>query len=244
MKKACRERRSAYLTRAARGLIALLGAFVLSGCETAKPVTDLIPVSHYRPTNIYLRSDWTNSLVKRVAVLPLTIVKGPAELETGAHALEPLLHAELEKGKHFELYLVTAQQLREWTGQSSWRAEDPLPKEFFTHLHERTACDGVLFSELTRYQPYEPVAVGWKFTLLEIADRQIYWSADEVFDGGDPHVSSAARAYYSQHVGGQVTATDSSIIAASPGLFGQYSLAALISTIPDNKAGIFGLSPR
>jgi hypothetical protein len=50
-----------------------------------------------------------------------------------------------------------------------------------------------LFDQLTRYQPYQPVAVGWKMTLVFNKEHQIYWAADEVFDAGDDGVANAAR---------------------------------------------------
>jgi hypothetical protein len=98
---------------------------------------------------------------------------------------------------------------------------------------------------LIRYQPYEPLAVGWKFNLVEEPETpndstlsskepayRILWSADEVFDAGDVEVANAARAYYAQHLRDEAPVSDSSIVLGSPTRFGQYTLNALFTTLP------------
>jgi hypothetical protein len=140
---------------------------------------------------------------------------------------------------------VSGEQLRQWTGHSKWRADEALPGDFLQQLRAATGCDAVLFCQLIRYQPYEPLAVGWKFCLVEepqtandstlsskeLAGR-ILWSADEVFDAGDVEVANAARAYYSQHLRDEAPVSDSSIVLGSPTRFGQYTLHALFTTLP------------
>jgi len=44
-------------------------------------------------------------------------------------ALEPLLYAELEKCKRFEVIPVSPEQLKQWTGKIGWRADEPLPPD-------------------------------------------------------------------------------------------------------------------
>ena len=158
-------------------------------------------------------------------------------------ALEPLLYAELEKCKRFEVITVSPEDLRRWTGKSNWRADEPLPPDFFARVSDGTGCDAVLFCQLTRCQPYQPVAVGWKFGLVinpppgplsaqEMKDK-ILWCADEVLDAGEPGVSNAARDYYGQHLRNEQASADSSTILNSPARFGQYTLASLFATLPE-----------
>jgi hypothetical protein len=202
----------------------------------------------YKPTNIYRRSELLPPWVKRVAVLPLTTPTSSALLSAGVDDLGTVLYAELEKSGRFEVIPVSQEQLREWTGQSGWRADEQLPLNFLDRLRENTGCDGVLFCQLIRYQPYEPLAVGWKFTLVEKGETpkattaplkdpglQILWSADEVFDAGDVGVANAARAYYSQHLRNEAPLSDSSTVLGSPSRFGQYTLNALFGTIPGRQ---------
>jgi|SRR5581483_6456571 len=244
MKKALLEDSAGWRRVAVRVLAGLMAAFLLPGCAViTSSVPELVP--NYQPVNVYRQSEEMPGSVRRVAVLPLTTTTSSALLQAGAEDLETILYAELEKSGRFEVIPVSAGQLREWTGQSSWRADELLPLNFFEKLRDGTGCDAVLFCQLIRYQPYEPLAVGWKFSLVEKGGKskgstaatkdaklQIVWSADEVFDAGDIAVANAARSYYSQHLRNEAPAPDSSTILGSPSRFGQYTLSALFGTLP------------
>jgi len=147
-------------------------------------------------------------------------------------SLQPLLYGELEKAKRFEIIVVTPEQLQNWTGQRGWRADEQLPPDFFDRIREETGSQAVFFNQLTRYQPYQPVAVGWKMTLVFNKEHQIFWAADEVFDAGDDGVANAARAYEWDHIVTQSPLPDPNAILSSPSRFGQYTLHALLTTLP------------
>jgi hypothetical protein len=225
----------------------LMLTLLIGGCATMpKSLDELGP--RYKPKNIYRQGEVLPPGIRRVAVLPLTTPASTALLKAGVTGLETILYAELEKSERFEVIPVSAEHLREWTGQSGWRADEEIPVNFLEQLRDGTGCDAVLFCQLIRYQPYEPLAIGWKFTLLEKgkagkdstnsptdAGLQIIWSADEVFDAGDVAVANAARAYYSQHLRNEAPVSDSSTILGSPSRFGQYTLNALFTTLPGRQ---------
>ena len=231
-----------------RRFIGLLLAALLAGCRAAHnippQVQDFGPT--YHPSNVYRSSSWLPVEVRRVAVLPLTttITSAPF-LEAGVDTLEPLVYAELEKAKRFEVIPVTPKQMKEWTGANGVRADEVLPHDLFKRIGAATACDAILFCQLTRYQPYPPLAVGWKFSLIEnpkvIAtgvqvQPEIIWSVDEVLDAGDQSVATGARVYYSQHLHNEAPSADPATMLSSPTRFGQYTLAALLATLPEPAA--------
>jgi hypothetical protein len=210
-------------------------ALLLSGCDIYPYHVKLQPETRYKPTNIYRKGLALDPEVKRVAILPMTTLQPTQAFQAGVVSLQPLLHAELEKAKRFEMIAVTPEQLQNWTGQRVWRADEQLPPDFFDRIREETGCQGVLFDQLTRYQPYQPVAVGWKLTLVFNKEHQIYWAADEVFDAGDDGVANAARAYESGHIVTQSPLPDPNAILSSPSRFGQYTLNALLATLPQRQ---------
>ncbi len=218
----------------ARLLPCLAVASLLAGCDTPTDLTKIRfkPEARYKPTNVYRKSTAMDPEVKRVAILPMTTLQSTEAFQAGVDSLQPLLHAELEKAKRFELIVVTPEELQNWTGQRVWRADEQLPPDFFDRIREETGCQGVLFDQLTRYQPYQPVAVGWKFTLVFNKEHQIFWAADEVFDGGDEGVANAARDYESAHIVTQSPIPDPNAILSSPSRFGQYTLHELLTTMP------------
>jgi hypothetical protein len=165
-------------------------------------------------------------------VLPMTPTTPGAWLESGVESLQPILDAELAKTRKFDLVLVTPDQLCQLTDQAAWTADEPLPPDFLDRLRDLTGCDAVLFCQLTRYQPYQPVAIGWKMSLVETQSRNICWAADEVFDGGDRAVANAAQDYAWGHFQGQDGMSEPSLVLSSPTRFGQYALCALLGTLP------------
>jgi len=105
--------------------------------------------------------------------------------------------------------------MKQWTGQNLWRTDEQLPPDLLQRVSEGTGCDAVMFCQLTRFQPYQPLAVGWKFSLVQYsralgatAQPQILWSADEVLDAGDPEVATAARNYFAQHLHNEAASAD------------------------------------
>jgi hypothetical protein len=205
-------------------------AWLLCACDLPKIKSPL--ETRYKPTNIYRKSLVMDPELRRVAILPMTTLQPTEAFQAGVDSLQPLLHAELEKAKRFELIVVSPEQLQNWTGQRVWRADEQLPPDFFDRIREQTGCQAVFFDQLTRYQPYQPVAVGWKMTLVFNKEHQIYWMADEVFDAGDDAVANAARNYESDHIVTQSPLPDPNAILSSPSRFGQYTLHALLTTLP------------
>jgi hypothetical protein len=225
-------------------LYGFVAAIFLIGCaRIPRSIEEVGP--RYKPSNVYRIADFLPPELRRVAVLSLTTPSSKALLASGVETLETTVYAELEKTGRFEVIPVTREQLREWTGQAGWRADEALPRDFLQRLREGTGCDGVLFCQLIRYQPYEPMAIGWKFELVDEGGSvknapaasttpaiRILWSADEVFDAGDAEVATAARVYYSQHLRDEAPMADSSTVLGSPSRFGQYTLNALFVTMP------------
>lgn len=220
-----------------RALCGLIVAMTLGGCAMSRlpwmsGMPRLVAAPEYHPTNVHRKSDVLPLEIKRVAILPMSGMTDDPSLAVGEDALEPVLQAELEKTKRFEIVVVSREEMKRLTGQAKWRPDEELPEGFFERLHTRTGCDAVLFCQLARYHAYPPLAVGWKLSLVQGAGPEILWSIDEVFDAGNPEVASGARAYYTQHIRVEASTQESETILRAPTLFGQYSLNAVFGTLP------------
>lgn len=216
--------------------------FLCAGCHLPplpNTVRDLGP--RYKPSNFYRMAAVLPPQIRRVAVLPLSTAENTAFLKAGVDSLGPLVCPELAKCKRFEIIPITPAELSEWTGKPTWTADEPLPHDFFDKIASITGADAVMFCQLTRYSPYQPVAAGWKLALVanpppgHVMDsrQQIIWCADEVIDAGEPGVANAAHDYYNQHIHDEAVSADASTILDSPTRFGQYTLAALLATLPE-----------
>ena len=170
----------------------------------------------------------------RVAVLPISVPAGHWAAAEGSHVLQSVLIAELAKQERFETVSVTQEQLDAWTGHRTWRLEETLPHNFFDKLRDELGCDGVLFTHLSSYHPYEPMVLGWRIRLVDAHSTQITWAADEVFDAGRKTTAHAAERY------GRATdeswlRTSRDEVLLSPRRFAQYSFSALFETLPQTS---------
>jgi hypothetical protein len=203
---------------------------LLSGCKSSKSGAEAVARSGL-PRNVYRDAAFLPGSFKRVAVLPIAIAGNDAILQSGAAALEPLYQSELIRSARFEVIAVNPEQCRQWTGRATWVPSDTLPREFFDVLSKATGCDAVMFCQLTRYRPYPPVAVGWRVQLVAGGPVRVMWAVDEVFDGGDPAVAGPARDYYRVHFA-TPTGADPDSILDSPRRFGQFTLTAVVESLP------------
>jgi hypothetical protein len=209
--------------------VAILGLF--SGCATA-PLSDTVLGPGYQPGNFFRADAVFPDNLRRVAVLPLTARAKDINAEAGIESLQPVLWGELAKTRLFELVLITPDQLRNWTGRPQITAEEKLPERFFEQVRASAGCDAVLFTQLSQYRPYHPLAVGWNMKLVSCVGLKTWWSLDEVFDAGETLVVNGARRYYQHHLLHSKSLADSQSILTSPRWFAQYTLSASLATLP------------
>jgi hypothetical protein len=209
----------------------LAAALFLSGCETSGGPAVYLS-QPYKPDNIFLAAAHLPADVRRVAVLPLACDGQQMDLAAGRDALEPALTGELIKAKKFEVVPVPPGELTRLTGRANWTGEEVLPAGFLDLLKKEYGCDAVLFSELTEFQAYPPLAVGWRLRLVAVRGQKTLWAGDEHFDAGTPTVMAGALLYQRREQ--RQSGDDITIWLAlnSPRQFGQYSIARLLDTLP------------
>jgi hypothetical protein len=206
------------------------------GCANSPFIGQSI-VGSYKPSNVYLEEASLPPNVKRVAILPLTTLNDEAAMDAGREALWPALLGELGRARQFELVPVNADELRSITGRSAWTGEEKLPLDFFEKLRERLGVDAILFSQLTEYRAYQPLAIGWRLKLLEAEEPRTLWSVDEFFDARVPEVAAAARRHAERHPDTQSSLHDPQGVLISPRRFGQYAAFAVVETLPGRRPG-------
>jgi hypothetical protein len=213
----------------------ILVVTVVGVCSNPLALTGAESAQDYQPDNIYARPPWLSLTLKRVAVLPLAAAIADHDLPNGCEALAPLLGEELVKIKRFEVVSVSAETLRRRTGRSQWTGTESLPPDFFTFLQGEYGCDGVLFCELTTYQAYAPLAVGWRLKLVDIRTGQILWSVDELFDASRPAVARAAQKFGESPSRWPFPRQENWVALNSPRQFGRYAVASVLKTVPQRQ---------
>jgi hypothetical protein len=204
---------------------------LLAGCAIGTP-RDLVRGSSYRPENIFASTNALPANVRRVLVLPLVCDENNFDLTEGRAALEPVLRDEFVKTRKFEIVSSDADFLKNRTGRADWTGEETLPPELFSLLHNNSACDAVLFTRLTVFRAYPPLAIGWRLRLVDAKTGGTIWAADEIFDAGQPKVENGARRHQLTQERTPNGAPDEWFIQNSPSKFAQYTAARLFATLP------------
>lgn len=201
------------------------------GCKTAR-LSDPVAGAGYKPDNIYRAQKQLPVSIRRVAVLPATCDTAQSDLVSGLDALSAVITEELGKTKKFELVTVAPEQLRAWTGRTTWQAEETLPVQLLQNIRDQLDCDAVLFSRLTQYRAYPPLAVGFSFKLAELERAELVWVVDEIFDASEPSVVNSARRYQLTREHLPSSLADSRSILNSPSGFGRYAANSVFQTLP------------
>jgi hypothetical protein len=186
----------------------------------------------YKPENVFLYAPTLSPEIKRVAVLPLACEDQRPDLADGCETLQSVLQMELQRTRKFEVVCVKPESLRDSTGSLAWTGCEILPRNFCDAVHEVSGCDAVLFSQLTVFRPYEPLAIGLRMKLVNARTGQTLWSVDELVDAGECGVLK--RAGPLQELGSwiSVPGCDEWELKNSPRRFAQYAADKVLGTLP------------
>ncbi len=210
----------------------LLAGLLLSGCVRSGILSQAVTPS-YVPSNVFKEAVSVPAQIRRVAVLPLSVLnEEDADMAFGRDTLMPVLLGELNRARVFEVVTVSGDELRLISGKGVWNAEEKLPPEFFDRIKAKFGADAVLFSRLTMYRAYEPLAIGWRIKLIDADEPHILWAVDEVFDARDPSVAAAAVRHAQSSPDTASSLADSRSVLQSPRRFGRYTAHAVIETMP------------
>ncbi len=212
-------------------LVFLLVAIV-SGCNSA-PKRIAKKVDPYIPTNFQVSRSHLKAEIVRVAVLKPEVDR-ELSLNYGVQLglVQEIFKSEVIKPRRFEVVMVDSSTLRSLIGPIKLSADRPYPIDLFSSLKENLDCQAVLFSELTSLRTIPPMSVGWHMKLVDIESLQTIWEINELYDGGNERVATAAFQYYESEIQAGFRKPDPELVLASPRLFSQYTLNSVFSTLP------------
>lgn len=210
-------------------LVALALILGVAGCESAPSALD--PAwrgPFFTPANV-ARDDRLPADMRRVVLLPVC-VGALAPVET-ATALDAALFAALQRQQRFEVVALTRAECRRLFGAEEFSSTAALPHGFLDKIARTCAADGIVFTDLTVFRAYRPLALGLRAKLATAAEVRLVWSFDELFPADDPAVANSARHYCLQ--GDRPAPFDLSTTALqSPARFAAYAADAMFATLP------------
>jgi TolB-like protein len=193
----------------------------------------VLRASDIQADNVYARPPKLLASLQRVALLPIACASQVANLPEGCEEMTPVLLDELVRTKKFEVVAVKTLDLRFSTGQPRWTGSEAMPTNFFATLQRQTGCDAVMFCELTEFKPYPPLAIGWRFKLVDVRTSTILWAADEVFDDHNPVLAQNKGVL--KKISDKLTRNEEQdwVDGQSPQVFGHKTISAMLKTLPE-----------
>ena len=185
----------------------------------------------YTVGNVYETPEGLESHIKRVAMMPLTSGRGNRNAERGVPQMQAVLTEEFSRNRIFDIVTVTPDRSQRIFGRRAIYADEPLPHDFLQILQRETGCQAVLFTELTTFRAYPPVALGWKIHLFDLESEKLIWAVDEVFDGGQSPVANSLRRHIRKNHSTHNSAATEILVLDSPREMARYSLSELIPTL-------------
>jgi hypothetical protein len=207
---------------------ALAALCLLSGCEFLDITVPEPPVPPYVPVNFHGEARLPAGL-HRVALLPAH--GGTVTDAESAAALDPVLLTALQRQARFEIVAISRADCHRMFDAGSFGSADALPPGLLEKLAQVYAVDAVIFTDITVYQPYRPLAVGFRAKLATVHDVRLVWSFDEVFSAGQAAMLTSVRDYYEG--GDRAAPVDvSSSVLQSPTRFGAVASDLMFKTLP------------
>ncbi|HEX3730952.1 MAG TPA: hypothetical protein VHV47_14165, partial [Opitutaceae bacterium] len=167
---------------------------------------------------------------RRVVLLP--VHGGDFAPPEAVEALDSVFATALEKQMRFEVVTLGREECQASYGRPDIGSTAALPPDFLRDLARKFGADGVLFVDLTAYQPYRPLILGIRAKLASVSSQRLVWSFDEIFSASDPAIDNAVRHFYLNAGGGPMPLDMTSSALQSPTRFGAYAAETAFRTLP------------
>lgn len=167
----------------------------------------------------------------RVVVLP--IAGGAVASAESVAALDPVFAAELQKQNRFEVVALTREDCLRRFRLPEIPSTAALPADFLARLRREYGADGVLFTDLTVFKPYRPLALGVRAKLATTGDDvRLVWTFDNLFSADDETVANSARHHFLGTDRQGVPTDVTRAVLQSPSRFASYVAAEMFATLP------------
>jgi len=161
---------------------------LLSGCGIYSASA---PTAEY----YYLNPDKDLSTIGRVAIVELDNDSSYPQISTDV--TETLFQA-LQKKQIFGLTVVR-QNAPAWRSLQLDLNSTYTLAELFA-IRKTLKCDAVLIGTVTGYRPYPHMAIGLRLKLVDLADGQLLWALEEIWDTADKTTQRRIKNYFQREI--------------------------------------------
>jgi hypothetical protein len=158
---------------------------------------------------------------RRVLMLPLHIIQVSGEPQ---RELDAIFETELNKHLRFEVVRMSRSDLAGLIQREDIGATEKFPAAALEVIRQRYAPDAILFTDITSYRPYRPMAIGVRARLLDARSMSELWAVDSTLDAAHEEVQRAATLGSAEgHAG---------LVLQSPRAFAGFVAQQVFATLP------------
>ena len=207
--------------------VVAFGAAFFGGCAHPSMVDAARLGPFYAPGNF--AGDANLGIVRRVALMPVWAGTGVAP--EAVAALDEVVLAALQRQNRFEVVQFTREECRRRYVMDAVSSSNALPSDLLEMLKREHAVDAVMFVDLTVYQAYKPLALGFRGKLAAVDGSRLMWTFDNLFSSDEPAVANAARRHFVNRDRSVPTDLTAAVLQ-SPSKFAGYAATAMFATLP------------
>jgi len=183
----------------------------------------------YTPTN-YSGETVLPVGLRRVLLLPAC--GGTVAPPESTLALDEELHTALQRQARFEVVTASREDCRVNFGAPELSSASALPHGFMEKVRRIYGADAVMFVDVTVYQPYRPLALGFRAKLATVQDVHLVWTFDEVLSAANPAVANGVQ-HHATEKGRATTPVElAPNVIQSPGRFAAFVADEMFGTLP------------
>lgn len=187
----------------------------------------------YRPANVLAAPVWP-PLVKRVAVLPVACSLGDLPSDYfSAH--DPIWRGSLQGSHRAEFVAVSRADLARLAGKASVSTVQPLPPDFLERVAAFSGSDAVAFLEVTSFNPYGSVSIGFRARITEVVSKVTVWAVEDVVHFDETAMAEVVKEGIARRETRSSLASEMSGVRLTPSKAVGYVATAIAKTLPPRK---------
>ena len=192
---------------------------LLSGCSIYSASA---PTAEY----YYLNPDKDLSAIGRVAIVELD--NDSSYPKISADVTEKL-YQSLQKKQIFGLTVVR-QKAPAWRSlQVDMNSRYTLAELFA--IRKTLKCDAVLIGTVTEYQPYPHMSIGLRLKLVNLADGQLLWALEQIWDTADKTTEHRIKNYFQREMRAGFAPSREQLVVVSPLRFVKFVVYEVAETL-------------
>jgi hypothetical protein len=164
------------------GLPGIFALMLVCGCESDQE--DAMANSYYLHPHKDLRR------LGRVAFVEMDSTSSYPEIAT---AVTDALFLEAQKRQAFGVMVVHRDDPTWRSLQENLDSLQALRQ--LVAVRDALNCNGLLVGTITKYEPYPHMVIGLRLKLLDLADGQLLWGLEQVWDSSDRSIQKRIKAY-------------------------------------------------